>query len=149
MPKVQLQGFCAGCRDPIPVGALVMVERFKTVELAPNLKVQKPEIIYCQKCKHLAAAPRHSKSHHKESHKDQRPEFSASAVPQVQKVQPTRTNVQQVAIALYKAACTTPGTAKQIAQKAGVEHSKVVELILQKLADKKKLKNKGGVWTKV
>jgi hypothetical protein len=136
----QLEGYCAGCSDPIPLGALVTVGRFKTIEWAPNFKVQKPEVIFCQRCKHLASD--NKSSHYRRSAHASEPQPESQAVPA------TRSTVQQMAISLYKTACAQPGTAKQLAQKAGIEYTKVIEAILKKLAEKNKLKQKGGLWTK-
>ena len=126
---------CAGCGKGIPWGYCSVVASWRVEVQQLGVKVQKPDVVYCQGCKDSAPTNPTRKHHHKPA-------------PEPPSGNDTRYNVQETAVKLYKAA-TKPMTSKALANKAGLEYSPMVEAILKKLAEKHKMSVELGHWSRI
>jgi hypothetical protein len=135
MAVQSLQGICAGCGKGIPWGYCSVVASWRVEVQQLGVKVQKPDVMYCQGCKDSAPANPTRKYHHKPA-------------PEAPATNGSGFNVQEQAVKLYRAA-NQPMTSKELAKKAGVVYSPVVEAILKKLSEKHKMSVELGHWSRV
>jgi hypothetical protein len=131
----QIEGHCAGCGKPIPMGQLYTVTKW-SIAMRGTQPYHKHEEIYCRGCKNDVPAS----GGHKKKHKE------AVQVEETQELTP-----KEIAIALYKVMPKDEAYgSKKLAKLAGIEYSDLILPILHKLKDAGKCEfTEEGKWQRL